>query len=312
MLLGSTIVVAEHLLIEVTKQVERFDTHVSPLEATLQETPEVFHSIRVHFPAYVSFGMVNDLVDVITVESPISLAIICGQVRAGSDVLFHYHVQRVSFAVRRNFRSYVAAPLKDSDHNCLATKAAPVDSFPLVFVHETGLTADKSFICFDVPGEFSLEAARLHCFANAVQHEPCGLLGDSEITGNLVGTDTVLAIGNHPRCRKPFVQAQRRVLKDRSRFRGELPGCMMASALPLPLILEESRVRPSTGGADNSAGPAVLDHVGQAIVCIAKVDNRFLERFRFPYSFVFHAPSIAQSCGFVKYVVTDHWDEWGG
>src|SRR6185437_9837346 len=105
----------------------------------------------------------------------------------------------------------------------------------LALVHEPGLIADERFIYFHVPGQFSLEATSLHCFANAMQHEPSCLLRDADSAVNFVRTNTVLRCRNHPHRSKPFVQTKRRVFKDRPGFRGELPRSMMASALPLAL-----------------------------------------------------------------------------
>jgi len=41
------IVEPERLLVQIPEQMERFDAHVRPLDATLQETPEVFHAVGV-------------------------------------------------------------------------------------------------------------------------------------------------------------------------------------------------------------------------------------------------------------------------
>ena len=46
--------------------------------------------------------------------------------------------------------------------------------------------------------------------------EPGALLRDAEVPRHLIGTDAVLAISNHPNSGKPFVQAERAILEDRS------------------------------------------------------------------------------------------------
>ena len=79
---------------------KRLDRNVSAFQSALEETPEVLHAICVHLSADVGFCVVNDLVDVVGIESPISLAVIGGQIRAGLDVLPDESLQRVAFAVR--------------------------------------------------------------------------------------------------------------------------------------------------------------------------------------------------------------------
>ena len=54
-------------------------------------------------------------------------------------------------------------------------------------------------------------------------HKPCRLLRDAEVAGHLIGTDAVLAIGNHPDCSEPLVQAKRAILENSAYLRRELP-----------------------------------------------------------------------------------------
>src|SRR5882724_8890758 len=61
------IVVPEHLLIQITEQVERFDVDVCSLESALEKAPEVFQPVRMNLPVNVAFGMVNRLVNEILV-----------------------------------------------------------------------------------------------------------------------------------------------------------------------------------------------------------------------------------------------------
>lgn len=54
----------------------------------------------------------------------------------------------------------------------------------------------------------------LHSQTNSVEHEPCGLLGHAKSAVNLIGTDAILAIGNHPHSHEPLIQTDRRILED--------------------------------------------------------------------------------------------------
>jgi hypothetical protein len=51
---------------------------------------------------------------------------------------------------------------------------------------------------------------------------------------NLPTAYTILAIGNHPHSHEPFIEADRRILKDRSNFDRELAFRVTALALPYP------------------------------------------------------------------------------
>jgi hypothetical protein len=91
-------------------------------------------------------------------------------------------------------------------------------------VHESGRTSNEGFVHFDFAigtTEF-YKILVVHGEANAVHHVPCGLLSDTESTGNLVRTDSVLAVRQHPHGNHPLVHAERGVLKDSSNLDGEL------------------------------------------------------------------------------------------
>ena len=74
-----------------------------------------------------------------------------------------------------------------------------------------------------VPGPPSLsEGDALHGKPDAVQHEPCGLLSDSQSAADFVGADSVLAVGKHPSSSKPLVQGDRAILENGSDLDREL------------------------------------------------------------------------------------------
>jgi hypothetical protein len=113
----------------------------------------------------------------------------------------------------------------------------------------------------------------------------------------------ILAIGEHPNGSQPLVQTERGILKNRSRFCRELPRGVVTPALPLPLVLQERGICATADRAGNNTLPAVSDHVAQAVVRIGKVDDCLLQCFRLS-DCVFHAPRLAETGGFVKYILT--------
>ena len=67
-----------------------------------------------------------------------------------------------------------------------------------------------------------LEASTSQGHADAMQHEPRGLLRHADCAVNFVGTNAVFAVGNHPHSGEPLVQADRDILEDRADLDGEL------------------------------------------------------------------------------------------
>jgi hypothetical protein len=136
------------------------------------------------------------------------------------------------------------------------------------------------------------KTSRLHSQTDAVHHEPSGFLGDSKRARNLVTTNPIAAVTNHPDRSYPLVQRDGRVLENSPDLRGELALEVNALALPLPLILEEHNIVSATSGTgDNAVGPAQTNHVSERVVGIVEVPDGFLES-----ASVFHSKDrIAQA-----------------
>ena len=88
------------------------------------------------------------------------------------------------------------------------------------YVHVPRFAADESFICFDMAGEF-LKRSVMKGEANPVHHVPCRLLGDSEVAGNFVAADTVLAGNEQPHGGEPLLKSDGAVLKNGASLQGE-------------------------------------------------------------------------------------------
>ena len=59
---------SERLLIEVAKQIERFNRDVGALDGAFQETPEVLAPVGMDFAVHVGFGVVDHVVGVVRAE----------------------------------------------------------------------------------------------------------------------------------------------------------------------------------------------------------------------------------------------------
>src|ERR1019366_9200825 len=62
------------------------------------------------------------------------------------------------------------------------------------------------------------EPASFHGSTNAMQHEPCALLGHAQSTVNLIARHAILAAHHEPKSGKPLLQWDGRVLKHSAYF----------------------------------------------------------------------------------------------
>ena len=143
-------------------------------------------------------------------------------------------------------------------------------------MHVARLATDERLVNLNLAGQL-YAIVQLKAKANAMQHEPCGLLGDAHGAVNLPGRDAVLHRSNHPNNREPLVEANWRILKNRADFDGELLLVVLAFALPTALIGEVANILRSTGGAHDAIRPALRSEVVLAVVQIGEVYDRFLE-----------------------------------
>src|SRR5262249_29254659 len=116
-----------------------------------------------------------------------------------------------------------------------------------------------------------------HCKADAVQHEPCGLLGDSQSAVDFVGTDSVLAVRNHPHSDKPLIERDCGIFHDGSDLRRELFARMLALALPEIASREEAHVFAGASWTGDTVGPAALDHERATVVGVPEIEDGLLK-----------------------------------
>lgn len=204
-------VVAVGLLVQVTEQMERFDTHVGSADAALQERPEVLKGIGVDVSIDVLNGMVYDLMGVIGCQSFVGHQSVRVECRARFNMLSDLRLKRFLLAVRNDDSADLPAALHDPEHRSLILAASAGDAaFPFGNVHIPRLAANESLVGLDMAAGF-FNGAIVQRHANAVIQEPCRFLSDTDVLGYLAGTNSVLAIDNEPQRHKPFVDADGRV-----------------------------------------------------------------------------------------------------
>src|ERR1019366_68092 len=128
---------------------KRFDTNIRALDGSLQETPEIFHAVRVNDAINVGFGVVHNLVGIL-IKTVIGLQRIRVQRRSSFYVVAHDGL-KVTLAPRANVVSANLASLafEQSEHNRLAYRAAlPSLKFAglVICVHEPSRTPNEGFI----------------------------------------------------------------------------------------------------------------------------------------------------------------------
>ena len=119
-------------------------------------------------------------------------------------------------------------------------------------VHLLRVRSDVRFIGFNRATETKLVRIVLaHCFANAMENEPCGILANAKDASEFITTDSVLGVRQHPDRNHPFVESKRRVLHDRSDLHRELLFADIAE--PQTASLDERMLRLSAAGAGHFA-----------------------------------------------------------
>jgi hypothetical protein len=183
--------------------------------------------------------------------------------------------------MRKHGSLYHALALQHSHNNGLAFSslhsAIPTHALTLLSVHVSGFTADESFIDFNGrTGATKLgERAALQCEAKPMQHEPSGLLSNSDSLADFVAGDSVLAVNQHPQSGKPLIQTKRGIFKDGAKFYGELLVALFA--LPAFLSLEVVVLFVSASRALRAIGPADRGYGVDADLLVGKVPNGLLE-----------------------------------
>src|SRR6185312_4619419 len=114
-----------------------------------------------------------------------------------------------------------------------------------------------------------------------MKHEPSRFLSDTESAGNLIGRNTIAAIGDHPECAEPFIQCNGGIFHHSSDLHRELPFRVLRCAFPQATSSNEANFLAATGRANNAIRPTALCDVTQAVVRIGEVLDCCLEAFGF-------------------------------
>ena len=287
-------VVAECLFVDIPEQVERLNADVGPVQATLQETPEVLHRVRVDVSIYVLNGVVDYGVLVFVLQTVVGLQGIAENRGTGFDALPNDWLEFLLGTGRYVTGDNLTAPLYHPEYDLLAFWPTSRNlRFALALVHIAGLAADESFINFNFPAQHAAVGV-LKAKANPVEHVPCALLRNLERPVDLPRANAVLHAGLHPNRHQPLVQTEGRIFHDGPDLNGELGLRMTHLALPEATRSDVANVLRPARRADHAVlpFPAMGHKVGNAVVRVVEVDNGLLEGLWFVLNFA-HTSTLA-------------------
>lgn len=87
------------LFVDVAKQMKGFHADVGTVESTLQETPEVLHAIGVNIPVRVLYGVIDDCVLIVTLQTFIRFQLVTEDGRSSFDLFVYVLLEFFLFAV---------------------------------------------------------------------------------------------------------------------------------------------------------------------------------------------------------------------
>ena len=184
-----------------------------------------------HVTIDVALGVVDYLVRVLAIQAIVREQLVSHYLGTFTDILANdlteFALAPLGDVMDANLSS---VPFEQPEYDLFTARSASVYLlFALMLMHEACRAADKGFIRFNRAGHL-VDRSGMGRVANAVHHEPRGLLGDFESLPDLVGANAVLAVRHHPHGAEPFIQTNRRILEDRTDLNGEL--LLAVPALP--------------------------------------------------------------------------------
>jgi len=100
---------------------------------------------------------------------------------------------------RHNYGPNLAVTLKQSHHSDFAHTASAFNLSRFVApVHVASKTTDERLIDFNVSSQLLGERSGLHGKSDSVKHEPSSLLCYPNSAVNLIGTNAILTVSDHP------------------------------------------------------------------------------------------------------------------
>jgi len=268
----------KRLFVHVSEKMERLNADVGSTNRPLEQTPEVLKAVRVDVATNILNGMVDGPVVEVSLQAVVGKQEVSIDGAPWFDVLPNLRLKRVLLAIGNYSSTNLSAALQYAHDGGLVFVAGSGNPARLhMLVHIARLAADERFVNLNFAGELSAAVAVLQRKANPLEHEPCGFLADAGGATNLVATDAVLTIRNHPHRKQPLIERDRGVFKDGADLDGELSLRVTGLALPHAARRNKGNIGTPAGRTYNTIRPTPRRKVVQTVVGIGKVKDRFLE-----------------------------------
>src|ERR1019366_620331 len=252
-----------------------------------------------HLAVHITFNVVNDIMHELFTQSVIANPLVGIDLRVAADFPQNFALQGIAPHIRHNLGAYFAEIAVKHPHNDTLVHVVALElptfdlshSRLLAFVHVGNAATNEGFIYFDRATTFAHLSNRfvLHCQTNSMEHEPCGLLSDLHVAGDLVTTNAILAVSDEPHCSEPLVQSDCGIFHHVPYLDGEFALRMMAGALPSAALLAElNAIRAASWTGYFAVRPAANRQIVNAVVGIAEVQNRFLQALWFFHKCLVH------------------------
>src|SRR5579871_1295517 len=296
------------LLIDIPEQVIGFDADVRAAQSAFKQAPEVFQTVGMDIAPNVGFGVVNELVRVISAKAEIGQELIAVNCASALDTILHvFDKIPAMMGAGEYFGSDFATALKHRLYGGLVRRSAVLtshDALAPIPMHVTGIATYIRLIYLDFANKLG-RVLILHRQPEPLQHEPSRLLGDAQPPMDFVGRNAVLAANDHPCRRKPLFERNRGILKDRTRFKCEGWHGMLRVALPSATLGQIGNVVGTAVRAFNNAiRPAQFHHELAAVLEVREPDNRVSKSVGSLGRF--HVSSMHQIAWYVKYIITNN------
>src|SRR5207237_4690407 len=116
---------------------------------------------------------------------------------------------------------------------------------------------------------------------NPMQQKPSGFLRDADGAMQLVGTDSVLSVGNQPKRTKPLVETDRRIFHDCPDLDRKLPFGVRVLALPNLARRKKGNVRRAASRTfHNAIRPAHEFNEGQRPNVVSEIADALVQSGR--------------------------------
>src|SRR5438270_9145670 len=210
------------LLIYVSEKMKRFYSNVGTSETAFEKRPKILKAVGMHPTAHIFFGVVNHVMNKPVAQTVIADVLISEHRGAFLHVLEHLVLQCLAFYVWDNRGTYFTQIAVEHAHDNRFAVVRPglLVTQTAVFVHVPDSTADVSLIYLNFlltalrpAAEFRSPIVGVKDVPDALKHKPCRLLRNAKGACQFVGTDTVLAIDQHPYGGHPLIQAKGGILE---------------------------------------------------------------------------------------------------